>query len=61
MPGTPLNFSRLPRSEPLPAPLLGEHTDEILAEVPRLSDTEIGRLHDAGVVADARDQARSGS
>jgi 2-methylfumaryl-CoA isomerase len=60
MPGTPLNFSGLPRSEPLPAPVLGEHTDEILAEVLRLSDSEIGRLHDAGVVADARDQARSG-
>ena len=33
------------------APALGEHTDEILAEVLSLSDSEIGRLHDAGVVA----------
>ena len=33
------------------APLLGEHTDEILAEVLSLSEAEIGRLHDDGVVA----------
>lgn len=51
MPGTPLNFSALPRSEPRRAPLLGEHTDAVLAEVLGLSETEIGRLHDAGVVA----------
>jgi 2-methylfumaryl-CoA isomerase len=63
MPGTPLNFSGLARSEPRRAPLLGEHTDEILADVLGLSETEIGRLHDAGMVAGAgeRDQVRSGS
>jgi 2-methylfumaryl-CoA isomerase len=33
------------------APLLGEHTDEILATCLGLGDAEIGRLHDAGVVA----------
>jgi 2-methylfumaryl-CoA isomerase len=59
MPGTPLNFSALARSEPRPAPLLGEHTDEILAEVLGLSDTEIGRLHDTGVVAGAAAQHRA--
>ena len=31
--------------------MLGEHTDEILAELLSLSETEIGRLHDEGVVA----------
>jgi 2-methylfumaryl-CoA isomerase len=31
--------------------VLGEHTDEILSEMLALSDTEIGRLHDDGVVA----------
>ena len=36
-----------------PAPWLGQHTDEVLAEVLGLSGTEIGRLHDAGVVAGA--------
>ncbi len=33
-----------------PAPLLGEHTDELLAEV-GLSTADIAALHDAGVVA----------
>ena len=31
--------------------MLGEHTDEILAELLSLSEAEIGRLHDEGVVA----------
>jgi len=34
-----------------PAPKLGQHTDEVLANVLGLSGGEIGRLHDAGVVA----------
>ena len=34
-----------------PAPTLGEHTDEILAEVLGLSASEIARLHDESVVA----------
>ena len=33
------------------APVLGEHTDEVLAGWLGLSAAEIGRLHDAGVVA----------
>ena len=33
------------------APLLGEHTEEILADVVGLSPAEIGKLHDEGVVA----------
>jgi len=36
-----------------PAPRLGQHTDEVLAEVLGLKASEIGRLHDAGVVAGA--------
>ncbi|HEY8614827.1 CoA transferase [Phenylobacterium sp.] len=36
-----------------PAPRLGEHTDEVLAEVLGLGSGEIARLHDAGVVAQA--------
>jgi 2-methylfumaryl-CoA isomerase len=34
-----------------PAPKLGQHTDEVLAEVLGLGSAEIARLHDAGVVA----------
>ena len=33
------------------APRLGEHTDEVLAELLGLSDGQIGRLHDSGRVA----------
>ena len=36
-----------------PAPKLGQHTDEVLAEVLGMGDAEIARLHDAGVVAGA--------
>ena len=51
MPGSPASFSQAPRTEPLPAPLLGQHTDEILERDLGLSTTEIARLHDAGIVA----------
>ncbi|MGH3770061.1 MAG: CoA transferase [Pseudonocardiaceae bacterium] len=53
MPGSPLDFSAVHRVPPAPAPQLGQHTDEILAEILGLSSAEIGRLHDDGVVADA--------
>ena len=33
MPGSPLDFSDAERLAPTAAPLLGEHTDEVLAEV----------------------------
>ena len=39
------------RQAPRPAARLGEHTDEVLANVLGLSSLEIGRLHDAGIVA----------
>jgi 2-methylfumaryl-CoA isomerase len=51
MPGSPLGFSAVERQPVRRAPLLGEHTEEILAELLGLSGPEIGRLHDAGVVA----------
>ena len=51
MPGSPLDFGALERAPVRRAPLLGEHTDEVLAEVLGLSDAEIGRLHDGRVVA----------
>jgi 2-methylfumaryl-CoA isomerase len=51
MPATPLNFGAVSRLHPARAPLLGEHTDEILASVLGLSDGEIGRLHDQRIVA----------
>ncbi len=53
MPGSPLSFGSFEREPVRRAPVLGEHTDEVLAEVLGLSDAEIGRLHDGGVVAGA--------
>jgi len=46
-------FADAERLAAKPAPRLGEHTDEVLAEVLGLSDGQIGRLHDEGVVAGA--------
>lgn len=53
-PGTPLDFVGLHRRPQGPAPVLGQHTDEILADVLGLPDGEIGALHDAKVVAGPR-------
>jgi 2-methylfumaryl-CoA isomerase len=50
MPGSPLHFGALPRFAATRAPLLGEHTDEILSTVLELSDSEIANLHDKHVV-----------
>jgi 2-methylfumaryl-CoA isomerase len=51
MPANPLKFSSLPREPVRPAPLLGQHTDEVLADTLGMESGEIGRLHDEGVVA----------
>ena len=51
MPGSPLWFTDAQREPVRRAPILGEHTEEVLADVLSLSATEIGRLRDAGVVA----------
>ena len=51
MPGTPLDVSDVPREPVRRAPLLGEHTGEVLAGLLGLSDAEIGRLAGDGVVA----------
>ncbi len=53
-PGTPLDFSALPRTEPARAPVLGEHTDEILATMLGLNEREITALRDAEVVGGPR-------
>ncbi len=53
-PGTPHRFGDHERGH-VRAPLLGEHTDEILSGELGMSDGEIGRLHDAGVVAGVDD------
>ena len=50
-PGSPLSFSEIDRGQPTVAPRLGEHTDEILLEILSMTSTEVGKLHDNGVVA----------
>jgi 2-methylfumaryl-CoA isomerase len=50
-PGLPLDFSAAPRRPTHPAPLLGQHTDQVLSEVLGLSGADIARLHDAGIAA----------
>lgn len=54
MPGSPLEFGKAERVPVRRAPILGEHTEEILADVLGLAGAEIGRLYDAGVVAGPR-------
>lgn len=49
--GATARISGLARTPVKPAPLIGEHTDDILSSVLGLGNTAIGKLHDAGVVA----------
>lgn len=48
---TPLRFGAGMAGSVPTAPELGQHTDEVLDELLGLSPSEIGRLHDQGVVA----------
>lgn len=50
-PGAAATIPQDERGPVAPAPKLGQHTDEVLAEVLGLSTAEIGRLHDEAVVA----------
>ena len=50
VPGSPLHFSTVPREAPRRAPVLGEHTDQVLAEVLGLSDGAIGKLREKRIV-----------
>ena len=55
MPGSPLDFSGVERLPAAPAPLLGQHTDEVLFGVLGLSSRQIGELHDQKIVAGAEE------
>ncbi len=50
-PGTPFSFGSAAREPAAPAPLLGQHTEAVLADVARLPAGEIARLFDGGIVA----------
>ena len=48
---SPLDFSRVARVPLAPAPVLGQHTDEILLDVLGLTEADVGLLHDDRIVA----------
>jgi 2-methylfumaryl-CoA isomerase len=50
-PGSAVSLTGSERPPPPRAPRLGEHTDEVLAQVLGLPEHEIARLHDEGLVA----------
>ena len=50
-PGAMATIPQDPRGDVRPAPKLGQHTDEVLADVLGMSGGEIARLHDDGTVA----------
>ena len=52
--GVPVKLSKTPGSVREPAPLLGQHTDEVLREYLGMHDTEISALHQANVIGKQR-------
>ena len=54
VPGSPFEFGEFERATPERAPVLGEHTDEILADILGLGDAEISQLHEKKIVAGPR-------
>jgi 2-methylfumaryl-CoA isomerase len=50
VPGAMATIPQATRQPPIRAPRLGEHSDEVLADLLGLSSGAIGRLHDDGVV-----------
>lgn len=53
-PGAAATLTQSTRGEPVRAPRLGEHTDQVLTELLGLSGAQIGKLHDSGRVAAAK-------
>ncbi len=51
---SPLQFGAAPRQPPKTAPMLGQHTDEILSGILGLPDREIAKLHDDKVIGGPR-------
>ena len=48
--GPPIRLSDTPGSVRAPAPLLGQHTDQVLRERLGMSDDDLARLRAAGVI-----------
>jgi 2-methylfumaryl-CoA isomerase len=50
-PGAAATLGNVLRGSVMRAPYLGEHTDQVLTEVLSMSITQIGALHDGGIIA----------
>lgn len=48
---SPMRFSETPVTYRHAPPLLGEHTDEVLSEMLDLSEADLGKLRDSGVIS----------
>jgi 2-methylfumaryl-CoA isomerase len=57
VPRSPLQFSAAPAAAPRRAPMLGEHTDQVLSEMLGLSQSQIGTLREKKVVGGPIDLA----
>jgi 2-methylfumaryl-CoA isomerase len=57
MPGSPVRFDALQRVPPSRAPLLGEHTEEVLTGLLGRDAAEVARLRDDGVIGGPRSAA----
>ena len=53
-PGAMATLPQQQRASAGPAPRLGQHTDEVLAERLGLTTAQIGRLHDQGLISSDR-------
>jgi 2-methylfumaryl-CoA isomerase len=53
VPGAPATFCQSSRGNPVRAPFLGEHTEEVLSDLLGMGAGEIAGLHDRGIVATA--------
>ncbi len=50
--GTPYKMSGTPAAPPIAAPLLGQHTEEVLRDLLEMDDAEIAALRDDGIVGE---------
>jgi 2-methylfumaryl-CoA isomerase len=53
MPGSCIDFGRFPRRGTLPAPLLGAHTEEVLASFLGMNDEHLAALRTRGIIPPA--------
>jgi len=47
---SPMKFSGTPLEHKLPPPVLGQHTDEVLRGLLKMTDAEVSKLRDGGII-----------